>query len=223
MKKTASFLLSLQIIVITIVFCLIASACAEPFTLHSGVSFGMSHTEVADKEKNANFEVGPYENNSWAGEMCIRINGTIAGASGAHIDYLFNNNDFLHEAIYTLSKNVNYNQIFSTLQSKYGQNNLNQDWQDTWTAHSKYLSHAVGGCAIVYSIEQIDVSTWLIQQDNGYYVSIDLVYMMLSDRNGTEPRIYIAYSYFSQDEINKIINDAKAADEEYHNQMNDDL
>lgn len=209
-------------IVFLFVISLACFASAEQFIIHNGVAFGMTHEDVAKLETDAGFEVGSYEEDIWTKEPSIDVKGTIAGASGAEITYQFGTNDSLHEADYNLWDKGNYQNVLTAMISKYGDPNTNADWVNANYDHSVWLSTSVAGVSIFYTINSMEWSSWLIKQDDGSFVSIDLVYMNITDKSTTD-RIYISYSLKSEEEVNNLINSAKNADSNYQEQLSNDL
>lgn len=199
-----------------IVMLLSASAIAEDFTLHSGVRFGMSTTEVESAEKSNGFLP-----KSSDGETSVT--GSIAGIKEAAIEYYyFENKLFLanYDLGYTYKKETDeinqlqsdYEMISDSLQMKYGSTEYNwlsnkkynlpdryhdkctsafgkQEWYIEW--YKKIGSDDPG--VLIDKYEQ-----WLVMFDDGSGVLIDHCLWWL---NNSQYNHDIFYTHFDKDII----------------------
>lgn len=118
---------------------------ASDFSLHSGVTFGMTIDEVIEAEY-ANGFLGKKENLTYAyygyaGDyrkkeiQGLIINGSIAGIENSYIYYYFNDSKKLIEAIYVFGKPQSNNLVDDSLLSQYDiiEKQLGKKYSNDWT------------------------------------------------------------------------------------------
>ncbi len=220
--KKIGLLLGIMLLVI----CVTSTVFADAFTIHSGVVFGMSRDEVQKIESTAGFSTETDDDPLFRedGIVELEIQGNIAGVSDARIEYLFKE-DKLTEAVYYLfSKydNGNYDTFLSSMKNKYGEPNANEIWVaalDSSLMTGRMvatISNSMLGTSIISSKS----SVWLLEQEDGSYVSIDL--LNINNSNGRS-LVYITYASFTKDEVNSILQGVVDGAQEYQQQLNDDL
>lgn len=96
MKKVTALIMFLVLMI-----CTVGSAMADDFTIHSGTTFGMNIEKVTELEKQAGFAIS--EINFTEASNTISIRGKVATYPDALIEYIFDNNDCLVSAQYTLA------------------------------------------------------------------------------------------------------------------------
>lgn len=213
---------------IMLIICMIASvAIADEFTIHSGVTFGMSVSQVEEAERTNGFAPDSFSfdalfgGNSNAIPNETTVEGTIAGIADSKINYYFHNNK-LFCAQYHLGKThkawdtaemdmermkMDYESISDSLTAKYG----NTDY--TWLTSKKYdlpgeYHDQTVSCfgaqewVIANPIMESTVSIeryeqWLIPQNDGSAIQID--HSLYFYNNEFYHRIY--YTHFSSDII----------------------
>lgn len=219
MKKPVSILIILSILFVY----MNNSAFADEFTIHSGVRFGMAHEEVTRLEEAAGFNVGEYEKSLFIDDMNVEVKGTIAGVSNGKIYYFFGYDDVLHEAFYDLYDANNYETVLSTMKEKYGEPGLNEGWTLSYQYHSAMLTSFVVLMSNFFTVNSTYWTTWLVKQENGKNLSIDLVNMDLTDKGKRLHRILISYNMFTDEEVSAIIEKMTNDSNNYQESMNNDL
>lgn len=208
MKRTISIL-----VLLTLLICLIGSAMADPFTLHSKVIFGMTPDEVSSYEKDAGFTLSDKEikYGTSKAKLAKIVEGTIAGLAGSEIHYYFDKDNNLYSATYWLgsifnSTRAEYESLDAALVKKYGASSdiylpiverigfESNDYLSEWGLSRKNSK--------VYP----QYSSWLIQQDDGSYVAI-VHYYESATVMGIDMTFHIlGYQLYSADEINNELN-----------------
>lgn len=220
MKKVTVLLLLLAML-------MNVSALADELTIHSGVTFGMSVSEVEAVEKANGFTPESFNIDALFGRNPnaipneTTVTGTIAGIADSKINYYFHNNKLFcaqyhlgktHKAWDTAEMDIermkmDYESISDSLSAKYG----NTDY--TWLTSKKYdlpgeYHDQTVSCfgaqewVIANPIMESTVSIeryeqWLIPQSDGSAIQID--HSLYFYNNEFYHRIY--YTHFSSDII----------------------
>ena len=230
MKKTLSLFL------ILFIACIVSISSAEEFTLHSGITFGMTMDQVMTCEKSAGFkpEKKTLTQKSDATEegsfyFCskkhladyIYVEGQIAGQKDAAIRYHFNSKKQLDAAVYEFfGGKAMYKTLRESLIKKYGEA-FDTSLINIWL---KYL-HPDALNIFQYSAQYVNVDyhsadSWLIPQDNGDYILIiGLCGRLMSKYDW----IYIGYQRFGKTEVQKVLEEAKIETQNAVDQLNNDL
>lgn len=223
MKKVISILLIMSVLIV----CGIGSAVSEGFTLHSNVEFGMTRDEVIKLESAAGFDVSE-ESDMWRGGTYIEIKGNIAGVSNARIDYIFDADDKVKEADYymfsTKSANGDYDTLLSALKNKYGEPNADDIWISALNDSSilmtgrmiGYIANSMLGTSVVSAKGK----TWLLEQDDDSFVSIDIFNIINSEGKDLT---YITYGHYTKEDVDNIRNMVINGAQEYADQLINDL
>ena len=231
MKKIAALLL-----VLFICLNVICPAIAEEFSIHSGVKFGMTMEEVMNAEKNAGFQVAKdslsdlslgYNCKELHSDICLSVNGKIAGVDGANITYHFDKTTgSLVGALYVLgiNRDVSFYETFrETLVKKYGKadTSLSEIWHTLLKLDSFSNADYFGnmGANITYLYND----AWLLPQEDGNYVAISGVYYVLSVGKNRLTYTLIDYQYFEKEVIDGVLSSFAEAVENYNSQLENDL
>lgn len=225
MKKVSCFL-----VVLILVFSSAVGLAEEPFTLHSGVHFGMTHDEVYEAESKEGFIASEYELNEIRESYSFDVKGMIAGVNDASIRYYFGMNDSLHEAVYMLYSSGNSTDrrdvFFDTLSTKYGEPNADDKWVsslESGAAMTDRVPTIMINSIFGSVIQETNDDVWLIEQNDGSYVSIDLLTIDKMD-NGRESILnFIIYASFSKEDVENAIGQVIAAGQEVNDQLKNDL
>lgn len=162
MKKAISILLVLLVIV-----CGIGSTLAEDFTLHSGVSFGMTLEEIKKIEEDAGFSTDIPDNNAY-----LQVYGKIASIENSAINYYFDNNK-MNIAKYRFGKDSTdrgsneYSLIQESLNNRYGSASGLPDGFHT-KQFNEDMKNIVGDGITTNDGTITRDEGWLIPQENGY-------------------------------------------------------
>lgn len=231
MKKIISFAL-----LIAMLFVVSAFAEEDTFSIHSGVTFGMSVSEAMECEEANGFEI-PEASPEGDFSDGFFIQGTIAGVDNASISYGFSD-DALFRAHYDFgttskkfhSENIepmrsDYAKISDALSSKYGATEYTFLTNKAYSFPSEYLGVVTSGFGerdrmsakswwndkfIMDSYEQ-----WFIPLDDGCGVFIDhCLYWWQSSADST---LYheLYYTYLDADTVSSFL--------EKEQQLTDDL
>ena len=222
------------IIVSILLTCMLGSAIAEDFALHSGVTFGMTMDEVERIETEKGFtvtrshsqfafytELGEYKAKSC--DVLI-ISGSMAGIGGSTLTYYFDDNGLLVTSLYEFGEHnlSSYNQIQDLINNKY----VNRETDDyscplvsdillmNNSIYSNFQEFLNGSIGIDQEIYHCYTESFVpLDNDNRVYI----VHMMchpnvpgyddeLNQLFGGEH--YLEYHYISTDEL-KTIQEAK--------------
>ena len=191
--KKLSFLLIFVLMIVTI----IPYGVAEAFTLHSGVSFGMSTEEVIQNETDAGFTTKPTEYKKKEGgkaDSLIMISGSIAGIDNSQIIYSVSNESGLIAATYTFDNSITviapeddskkalmYKTIQDQLVKVYGEPTNDDHY---WLSAAAYIGFEPlciypwfdgwypGGASARLVPDTNYYDAWLLKQDNGKAIVI---------------------------------------------------
>lgn len=116
MKKVVVMLLTM---VLVLSFSISAVADDNPFTLHSGVTFGMTKQEVIEKEAENGFECENRELSCFVYDVAtaemeektvegLIVYGSVAGINNSTIQYHFDSEGRLFEAVYCFAQEIEY-------------------------------------------------------------------------------------------------------------------
>ena len=230
--------ISLFIIVVVISMLLIPESIAEAFTIHNGVTFGMSKEEVTTIETNSGFpvetisEMGaltggyPMDCPLHSGEY-LQIKGTIAGIDDAKVEYHFNENG-LESAIYILGASRNegacdsvYKALNDALQNKYGEaDDITKGLIESQYVESCVIKTATENASsygwFKYSLSEIQVYTQDL--DNETVVAIIPLIIRAYHSGSLIEQLKIEYHVYSKETIEDAIliyssDQAKAIDD----------
>ena len=192
-------------IVSVFIVCLavLGTALAEEFSLHSGVTFGMTIDDIKALEESKGFETS--QNELWPNE--ITISGTIAGIErGALINYTVDEQGSLFKAFYFLGNNAapaaqrisEYETINDALTQKYGASVYNTGNMQIANVPETLFGEKTTGFGFCQGVAGGEIHTynqWLLDQDDGSKILID---HFMRDENGTLYQ-YIHYVRFDQE------------------------
>ena len=236
MKKLISMLVVMLFLVSSL------SALADTFTIHSGVSFGITEKEVGDLEKSNGFNLETKYIGEWmyglpkgmysfidsaierrfggAEQKCV--NGSIAGFDNSSIMYFFDD-DILYSAIYHFGNtkdSTRYPTLLKALSDKYGaavgtSNSFFDFPKPGNTAITVYQAFDGLG-AFICSVN--DMAQWVVPTDDGY---INIILIDFSASGNEE--VYLSYSYMTENEYDTFINDKLDEQSEKNSQLANDL
>ena len=223
MKKLISILLIGMLLFSSI------SALAEDFTLHSGVTFGMTMDEVKSLEQNAGFaiETDDHKYDSSKVASALEVTGKIAGFENSDIHYLFDNSGKLYAATYWLRTNdaleSDYATIQNALEGKYG--NPNDAWllvaNRIGFEPNDYLSLA--GLARNNKNVLPYYNSWLVELEDGNYVVIAHYKDSATVFGMTLNMHIVGYQWYSAEEMANELNDISNEADENQSQRDNDL
>ena len=221
--------LSILIILSVFISCIVGSASANEFTLHSGVAFGMTEDEVRTLEKKAGFDLVDYSGVNDYGSNKIskkkEVKGQIAGISDSTIHYMFDKGGKLTACTYILGDmftdlEPNYSTIENALIKKYGEPS------ELWLP----IAERIGFEPLLYinswgmGFKSLpENSSWLIEQDDGSYVLISHYKGTVSMYSLPFNFHIIGYQCYSHDEfeseIDALSNEADIITEQRNNDI----
>lgn len=181
----------------------LGTASAEEFTLHSGVTFGMTIDDIKALEESKGFETS--QNEFRPNE--IVISGTIAGIErGALIIYTVDEQGRLFKACYFLGNNAapaaqrisEYETINDALTQKYGASAYNTGNMQIANVPDTLFGEETTGfkfCQGVAGGEIYTYNQWLLDQEDGSKILID---HFMRDEKGSLYQ-YIYYVRFDQE------------------------
>lgn len=221
MKKILCLVISLIVLLSSV------SAFAEEFTVHSGVTFGMSKDEVIACENEAGFSSQTAKRNAaFCNDMkhhtdVLQLSGKIAGQDGAMILYHFNSADEMEAAVYWFGGEAST--IKEALIDKYGES----DSEFTLIAASKLETEAYSFYTDGLSMEELGLTTanlfdecsWRVDQEDGSSVVISYVYSVVSGF----PFSSVSYQLFSTEELDNYHSELISEYNESQQQLDDDL
>ncbi len=229
-------------IVVVLILVSSLSALADDFTIHSGVSFGLTEKEVSDLEESNGFTVETKYIGEWlyglskglvppvdsaienrfgkTESKCI--SGSIAGFENSSIMYFFSD-DKLYSSIYHFgdtTDSTRYPTLLKTLSDKYG--------TPVGESHSYLDFPKPGNTAItvyaafdglgMFDCSVNDMAQWVIPTDDGY-INIILLDFVASRHE----EVYLSYSYMSAEEYDTFINNKIDEQAEKSSQLENDL
>ncbi len=185
------------------------------FTIHSGVTFGMTKSEVERLETEAGFTVrsdGELEGY----ELCplhgsnLYLSGTIAGIKGSTIYYHFNSDDQLESAIYHLGHAVKTDNLSSTcwdlhnaLWDKYGFYDDNTEAiLEARLLDTCIMSAAVASSTQYTKYKYLDDYAYTVTEGNNTIIIylIETKYNILNQMDVYD--LFIEYHIYSTEEYN---------------------
>ena len=217
MKKTISIILCMAI-ACSFLLCSTASAAKdEPFTLRNGIQFGDTIEEVKEKEKELTLDGDVIES---ADVFTLEYKGTIAGAEGEATFYFDKENKTLTDLQYEFTSSDSkeiaqiYNKIKDSCNRKYG-DALSLDEGNVFTITGKAIEYAVFSTYLNSQMgndsDIVDYGEWVVYGEDGNNVKIEnVVYYNISNFAGSSyPHYYVvaSYHYFTQEELDSILNE----------------
>lgn len=181
-----------------VLLCTVGIATADSFTMRNGVQFGMTVSEVGKLETMP-------RSKETISSVYFYGYGEIAGIKNSAVEYHFDNNklkgveihfDDLHKSG-KLTVIQDYSDINALLQGKYGEPIGNTNGRSSALRGYEFETFIT-----FYNFwKSMDYEEWLLQIDGGY-VKIDH-YLVV----GTNNTHMIEYTFFTEKEVNKLLND----------------
>ena len=211
----------------------LATANAENFTIHNGVSFSMPKEEVILLEEKEGFILTEEKSEHYSSKTIRWTSncGKIAGVEDSKVSYYFDYEDNLFAASYDLGSGNYQGELepaFSTvenaLKSKYGdpEKELPPFAISIGFAPSDYLEYNYSAL-YNYSSFGNSYSTWTIQQEDGSCVVIAHIKDVLLSGKYHMYYNVVGYQWYSAEEIaNELANMTRDA-EENEAQLSNDL
>ena len=232
MKRLFSILLVLSLMAI----CLLGSALADEFTVHSGVKFGMTVDEVVAAETAAGFNP-EIKNENQAGNdrfyncedkhlttQFVEVDGQIAGQNDSSVIYHFNKTDGrLNSSVYEFYISPDtFNILRENLIKKYGE----PDTGLSAAFHSilkpdayNFIDYCKPYSKITYHYDDM----WLIPQDDESYILISGICARIVISGSAYTFSYIGYQKYSKEEIDDTLSTITTDVNTYNDQLNNDL
>ena len=236
MKKAISMLVIVWVLILSM------SALADSFSIHNGISFGLTEKEVGVLEESNGFqletkyigewlfglskgEVPPIDNaiERRFGEVDQKyIKGSVAGFDNSSIMYFFEE-DKLYSAIYHFGNTTDssrYTTLLNTLSEKYG---------DTVGENDSYIDFPKPGSTALtvyeaydgigaFKCSVIDMAQWVVATDDGYVNIILLDFSALG-----KEEVFLSYSYMTTEEYDSFISDKMDEENKKTSQLENDL
>lgn len=216
---------------------------ADDFSIHSGVTFGMSESQVSEKEDQNGFSlnteyiglllfgmskgsldmVDSYLSRELEEKVDIPcISGSVAGYDESQILYFFTD-DKLYSAVYHIGQSNDtsrFANLSDALTKKYG---------NTVASNGEYIDYPSQGKTAkdmyklfdslgAFSCTIIDTNQWLVETDSGY-VSILLLNTSISGHN----EVFLSYSSMNKEEYNTFVSDKLETYNQKEQELNNDL
>ena len=217
-------------ITLIMVLIMVNSSIAEDFTLHSGVKFGMTLDEITALESAKGFNLEDIDADYGFSRIAYikKIRGKIAGIEKSFIDYLFDENNKMFAATYSLGTlpeewEPDYSNIENALIKKYG------DPDNVVLPLVNRIGFAPLGFPNSLGLEMEKegtfppYSSWLVHEDNGNYVAI-VHYKIGITLYGIDLKCnVVGYQEYSAEEITAEIDNVANEAEEISSQRENDL
>ena len=229
MKKSVCFLMVFILVFSSVSVLAETVNAVDEFTIHSGVTFGMTMDEVIAQEKNAGFigtdvSVPSDFCNSSEHTSLYEIDGQMAGINGSALYYHFNGDGMLESAVYSFINEQPT--VKEALSKKYGESDevfsMIANGLLTTEAYAFFSNRAI--TAIKTKLESmmpeiLDEASWRVDLEDGKTVVISYVSTKCLGYTFT----FVSYQLYTTEEIDNIWNELYSEYTESQQQLTDDL